>query len=684
MPSTLVWSSSAMRASTSIRRILFGRLLANRESAERRIGAFEGVPAMGLDGLGSSAYGPEAALAILMPVGALGLVALGPIMIAIVGLLAILYISYRQTIAAYPSNGGAYTVSRENLGQNASLLAAAALMIDYVLNVAVGISAGVAALVSAVPALHPHILPLCIGILAFITLINLRGTLDAGRLFALPTYLFTASFVSIIAIGVWKVVNAGGDPVPVVPPPPLSQPVETLSVWLILRAFSNGCTAMTGVEAVSNGVGAFKEPPVRHAHRTLTVIVLILGTLLAGIAYLAHAYAIGAMDQTRDGYQSVLSQLAGAVVGRGVFYYIAIGSLLCVLAFSANTSFTDFPRLCRTVAEDGFLPRPFAMVGRRLVYSIGIIYLAFSAGLLLFLFGGITDRLIPLFAIGAFLTFTLSQSGMVLHWLRELRSGAGSGGRHTAHVKLVINGIGAAATGIALVIIIVSKFGEGAWITLVVIPVVILLLKSISRYYDNVARQLREAGPLRLLKAKPPIVLVATEDWSRLTDKALGVAVRFSPDVIAVHLTAVAGPDAGENERKLRDQWVADVERPAQQAGLPPPRLMFLQSSYRRLHSPMLKLIEKITQANTDRLVAVLVPELVKQTWWQYLLHTQRARRLSSAILRYGGSNVVVIRVPWHLEEPQVQEALEPEEIPSSPQESPSSLGRERSERSAA
>src|SRR5689334_4355558 len=431
-----VWSVLVLGSRMSLLKLILGRRLANEEYVERKISAFEGVPAMGLDGLGSSSYGPEAAMTVLLPLGAAGMAYIGMVMVPILALLAVLYVSYRQTIRAYPSNGGAYTVSKENLGVNASLLAAAALMIDYVLNVAVGISAGVAALTSAVPVLHPYTLVLCLAILVLITLVNLRGTLDAGRLFAVPTYLFIASFVLLLAIGIWKAVAAGGRPEPVVPPPGLPEATEAVTVWLLLRAFAAGCTAMTGVEAVSNGVGAFREPVVTHGHRTLGAVCAVLGILLAGIAYLAHAYGIGAMDQTQDGYQSVLSQLAGAVVGRGWFYYVAIGSLLCVLCLSADTSFTGFPRLCRLVAQDDFLPRPFAVVGRRLVFSVGILYLAATSGFLLAAFNGITDRLIPLFAIGAFLTFTLSQTGMVMHWRRELRAASTARQRHKHRISL--------------------------------------------------------------------------------------------------------------------------------------------------------------------------------------------------------------------------------------------------------
>jgi amino acid transporter len=641
---------------------IIGRRLPNREQPWRRIGAFEGVPAMGLDGLGSSAYGPEAALTILMPLGAAGLAFIGPIMAAIIALLVVLYLSYRQTIAAYPNNGGAYIVSRENLGRNASLLAAAALMVDYVLNVAVGISAGVAALVSALPSLHPYILRLCLGILVLVTVVNLRGTLDAGRLFALPTYVFVASFVLIIGIGVWQTITSNGQPEPLIPPPALPTVAGAASLWLVMHAFASGCTAMTGVEAVSNGMSAFKEPHVKYGRRTLTAICAILGMFLAGIAYLASHYRILAMDQEKQGYQSVLSQLVHAVVGNGIFYYVAIGSLLCVLALSANTSFVDFPRLCRIVAQDGFLPRAFAVVGRRLVFSVGILYLAATAGLLLIIFGGITDHLIPLFAIGAFLTFTMSQTGMVVHWLRALRSAKHKRTRTAHRTHLAVNALGAITTGVALIIIVFAKFGQGAWITILVIPAVIILLTSIRHYYDELDSTLRQAGPMRFGPVDPPVVLVVTESWNKLTDKALSFALRLSSDVLAVHVTELEGGESGD-ELSIRALWEKDVERPAEDAGKKPPRLLLLRSNYRLMHDPLLKLIKELESEFPERTIAVLLPEVVKTSWWQFLLHTHRARRLHSKLLRFGGSRLVVISMPWYLQEPRIEEGIDEESL---------------------
>ena len=642
---------------------LLGRHIATREGEQRKIGPLEGVPAMGLDGLGSSAYGPEAALTVLMPLGAASLSLVTPIIALLVALLAVLYVSYRQTVAAYPSSGGAYVVARENLGENASLVAAAAIMIDYILNVAVGISAGVAALTSAVPSLHGSTLPLCLGLLVLITLINLRGTQESGRVLALPTYIFVASFLAIIALGIWNAVQHGGSPQPVVAPPPLAQGTEAVTLWLLLRAFASGCTAMTGVEAVSNGVNAFRAPVVRNARMTLTAICTVLGLLLIGIAYLAKAYRLGAMDQSQPDYQSVLSQLCGAVVGHGWFYYVAMGSLLCVLALSANTSFVGFPRLCRLVAEHGYLPKPFAVAGRRLVYSVGIGYLAVTAGLLLIGFGGITDRLIPLFAIGAFATFTLSQAGMVAHWLRDARTGEGTG-RSRIGFRLGVNALGTVTTAVALGIIIVAKFAEGAWITVLAVPLVILLLKGIHRYYAKLAERLRPTGPLDLSATTAPVVLVATRGWDRLSDKALRFAVRLSPDVIALHLLDLDGEDDRDALKALQGQWRREVEEPARRAGAPVPRLMVLKASYRRIHAPVLKLIERITAEQPERTVAVLVPVIAKPHWWQALLHTRHASRLSQALLRFGGDKVVVINVPLHVEAGIPDDGLIEEERP--------------------
>ena len=617
--------------------LLFGRRLANREHEDRKIGWAAGVPAMGLDGLGSSSYGPEAALTIMIPLGAASLQYIGWVIAPIVGLLAILYLSYRQTLLAYPSNGGAYTVAKENLGQSGALLAASALMIDYVLNVAVGISAGVGALTSSFPALHPYTMWLCLGVLALVAIANLRGTREAGWLFAVPTYAFLASFIGIIGYGVVELVLSGGAPQPVVPPPALPPMTEAVSLWLLLRAFAAGCTAMTGVEAVSNGVDAFKEPVVRQARITLTVICLSLGLLLVGVALIAHGYQIGAMDQTKGGYQSVMSQLAAAIAGRGLLYYVAMVSLLAILCLSANTSFVAFPRICRLVALDDYLPRSFAVSDRRLVYSVGVLFLTLTGGALLVLFRGITDRLIPLFAIGAFLTFTLSQIGMVIHWRRQ-----GNEGR-----RLAINALGAGTTIVALIVITVAKFTEGAWIVALAIPATIALLLIIHRYYGRLERRIETTRDFRVEARPAPTVLVAYEDRNRMTDRALQFALTLSPDVVAIHLLRLRGPELEEDMAETRERFAQEIAAPVEAAGMMPPRLMILRAPYRELAGPMIELIEKVDAAAPDRSVAILIPERVHRHWWEWLLHGRRARQLRTALMEHAGPRLMIITAPW-------------------------------------
>jgi amino acid transporter len=616
---------------------LLGRRLASWETEHAKIGAIRGVPVLGLDGLASAAYGPEAALAILIPLGAGGLRYIGPITAVILALLAILYFSYRQTIAAYPNGGGSYIVARENLGTRVGLLSAAALLLDYILNVAVGISAGVGALVSAIPALHAHILPLCLGILVLIAIINLRGVRESSTAFAVPTYLFVVSLAMVIAIGIYQTIRTGGHPHPLTALPPATTATATVSVWLLLRSFASGCTAMTGVEAVSNGVPIFKEPPVVHARRTLTAIVAILGCLLAGIAYLSHAYGIAAMNQEQAGYQSILSSLVAAVTGRGFFYYVTLASVLTVLCLSANTSFAGFPRLCRIIAEDDFLPHAFANVGRRLVYSGGIVVLSLLAGGLLVAFGGITDRLIPLFAVGAFGAFTTSQAGMVVHWKRL-------GARRHWH-SLGINAVGAAVTGVALLVIIVAKFKEGAWITLVLIPAMLLLFRGTRRHYKMVERQMEFADAIDVApETEPPVVVVPIKGWDNLAAKAIRFAMTMSPNVVAVHV--LADP---KNADALRAQWAQHVEAPLRDSGQRTPKLVLLSSPYRRLFGPIVQYVDQLRQ-ECKGMIAVILPDLVKGRWWEYLLHTHRAGVLRSLLLMRGSQRVVVISVPWYLE----------------------------------
>ena len=616
--------------------LLLGKPLASHEEGHQRVGPWAGLPMLGLDGLASAAYGPEAALTILIPLGAAGLAYAAPIIGVIVAILFVLYLSYRQTIAAYPGGGGSYTVARENLGAVAGLTAAAALLLDYVLVVAVGISAGVGALVSAVPSLQPYIVELALATLALIALVNLRGTRESGLAFALPTYLFVATLGGVVLLGVFKAILAGGHPTPVAVPPALPHATEAASLWLLLRSFASGCTAMTGVEAVSNGVAAFREPVAKNAQRTLAAIVGILAALLVGIAYVATAYRIGATDPAGKGYESVVSQLVGAVVGKGVVYYVTIGATLAVLALSANTGYADFPRLCRLLAKDDFLPHSFAGRGRRLAFGRGIAALTVLSAALLIAFGGITDRLIPLFAVGAFLAFTLSQWGMVIHWRRL-------GGSRTS---MWVNGLGAVATAGALVVVLAAKFVEGAWITALLIPGFVALFLGVHRHYAGVRDATRLRGPVDLADLNPPMVVVPIKDLDTISTKALRFALSLSPDVHALHVVA----DETDLLR-MNAAWESCVAAPLRAAGRPVPPLELARSPYRRLYGPLLDHVERLLAENPTRTVAVVIPELVEAAWWQYLLHNQRATGLKAALLWRGGHRVVVINVPWYLGE---------------------------------
>jgi len=618
--------------------LLLGRSLATDEEGEQRVGVLAGIPMLGLDALGSAAYGPEAALTLLIPLGAAGLGCIGPISALIIALLLVVYFSYRQTIAGYPLGGGSYTVAKENMGTTAGLLAAASLMLDYVLVVAVGISAGVGALISAVPDLQPYTLALCLAILALIMVVNLRGVRESGLAFVAPTYLFIVSLLAVLVLGTVKAALAGGRPEPVLAPPTLPAPTTAATLWVLMRSFASGCTAMTGVEAISNGVTAFREPAVAYARRTLTAIIMLLAVMLAGIAYLCGVYGVGATEPGEAGYDSILSQLTAAVVGRGLFYYVTIGSVLSVLALSANTGFADFPRLCRVIAQDGFLPHGFAHRGRRLVYSHGILVLAaLSAGILIG-FGGITDNLIPLFAVGAFLAFTLSQAGMVVHWWKV-------GGPH-AGMSMAINAAGAACTAVTLVIVLVSKFADGAWVMILLIPALLALFVSVRTHYQRVAREVATDVPLDARALQPPMVLLPLRGWSAITRKALRFALKISPDVYALHIA-----DDEETLLELEDTWEHRVREPATAAGLAAPKLLVIYSPYRKLYAPLKQVVSDLQTAHPGRDLAVIVPELVRTRWFHFLLHNQTATVIKAYLLFSGFRRVVVITVPWYLSE---------------------------------
>jgi amino acid transporter len=615
--------------------LLLGRPLATEEEKAERIGPAKGIPIFGLDALSSAAYGPEAALTLLIPLGMAGVAYIVPISASIIVLLGIVYFSYRQTITAYPQGGGSYTVASENLGVWAGLLAAASLMVDYVLTAAVGISAGVGALISAVPSLEKYTLPFCLVILLLVTVVNLRGVRETGAIFMIPTYLFIFCLLGTIAVGLAKALAAGGHPVPVIQPPKLTHATEAVGIWLLLRAFASGCTAMTGVEAVSNGVMAFKEPPDKYARRTLTIVIGILILMLAGIAFLAKAYGVAATVPGRTGYQSVLSQLLGAVAGKGVFYWVSIASILVVLSLSANTAFADFPRLSRAIAQNGFLPHGLALRGRRLVFVQGIYALALLAGALLIVFGGVTDRLIPLYAVGAFLAFTLSQAGMVMHWKKLGTAGSGK--------SMALNALGAIATGLTVIVVLVAKFTEGAWLTLLLIPGLMLMMRIVKRHYDRVAEETKTDTPADPRDIKPLLVVLPVERWSRISHKALRFAWTLSPVIKVVHV------DCGEDTDCLASRWHELVDAPAQEAGVPAPELVILRSPFRFVIRPIVDYALELEKANPDRQVAVLLAELVESRWYYALLHNNRAEVLRALILSKSERRITVVDVPWYL-----------------------------------
>jgi amino acid transporter len=619
--------------------LLVGKPIKTSEERAEQIGPTQGIPIFGLDALSSAAYGPEAALSLLIPLGLLGIQYIIPVSAAIITLLVIVYFSYRQTIAAYPSGGGSYTVARFNLGSGASLLAAASLLADYILTAAVGISAGVGALVSAVPSLLPHTVPMCLGILVVIAILNLRGVREAGSAFAVPTYLFVGTLLITIVVGVVRVLLSGGHPTPVAslpPPPPVT---EAVSYWLLLKVFASGCTALTGVEAVSNGVKAFREPTVKNAQRTLTVIIFVLAVLLAGISYLVKVYGIAATDPGQPGYQSLLSMLIAAVFGKGFFYYLTIGSILVVLSLSANTAFADFPRLCRAIAQNNYLPHVFGYRGRRLVYTYGISVLAVLCGGLLILFGGVTDRLIPLYAVGAFLAFTLSQAGMVVHWWKN----RGPHWRKNA----AVNGLGAFVTGITVVVVLVAKFVQGAWITLLFIPLTMVLFVAVRRHYHSISLLTACKMPVEVeLLSQSPIAVIPIDRWSNITRQGIEFAARLSPEVIGVHV------DPAEQSELLRAEWERYVAQPFRTAGKEVPQLHILSSPYRFIILPIIQFVLALSEKYPDRRIVVVIPELVEDRWYEYFLHNQRGRLLEWMLLVRGNERIFTVSAPWYIGRP--------------------------------
>ena len=602
-----------------LRRFLVGRPLATEQQAHERLTKVKALAVFSSDALSSVAYATEAILGVLILAGAAAFGYIIPIAIAIAVLLAIVAVSYRQTIAAYPNGASAYLVAKANLGTLPSLTAGASLLIDYTLTVAVSVSAGVAAITSAVPILRNFRVEIGVGFVLLIMLGNLRGIRESGSIFAVPTYCFIIGIFALVAIGLLRAAT-GGDVALNAPREPVPA-VEALSLWLILRAFTAGCTALTGVEAISDGVPAFKKPEARNAATTLTWMCIILGAMFIGLSFLAHRYGIVPNER-----ETVVSQIARTVVGQNFFYYFIQAMTALILVLAANTSFADFPRLSTWLARDRFMPKQFLFRGDRLAFNTGITVLGLLAILLLIIFGGETSRLLPLYAIGVFTAFTLSQGGMVRHWWRERGKGWTN--------RFALNLVGATATGFVLTLVIATKFAEGAWIVLALMPLFILLFRGINRHYTKAAAELAmtDADPLVVAPTQEQVVIVPVADVNKSTLHALAYARSLSAKVVGVHVT-----DDAEEAAHLQAKW----ERYAGDVNL-----VILESPYRSLLTPLLSYIDIVQKKRPGAMITVLVPEYIPAHWWEQALHSQTALRLKAALLLR--PNTVVTSVPYH------------------------------------
>jgi amino acid transporter len=614
-----------MTAGRSAWTVLIGRPLRASETSRERISPVEGLSALSLDALTSVAYGPEAIIVVLALAGAGALHLVLPITVAIVVLLAILVFSYRQVIDAYPGGGGAYAVSRANLGPSASLVAGAALIVDYTLTVAVSIAAGVGALTSAYPGLTSATVPLCLGILAVITLLNLRGLGETARAFLLPTMLFIVGLLAIIAIGLIH-------PLALHAPQPgasllATHGLQTVSVLLVLKAFSAGCSALTGVEAIANGVPLFKEPRVVRAKRTELLLGVILGLMLLGLAILAKRWHIGPRAN-----QTVLSQIMATAVGRHWAYYVVSLTITVVLALAANTSFGGLPILASLLARDNYLPHLFSLRDDRQVFGNGIWVLAgLSAGLLIAV-GGNTNEMIPLFAIGVFTGFTLSQTGLVIHWWRTRPA--------RWRRRAAINGFGAVVTALATAVFLISKFTQGAWVVVVAIPTFVLLFKRINAYYRRAGLELGVGTVPGRPAGAETLVIVPVVNVSRLTQYAISEALSLGQEVIAVSVVFDQGDEGTHEVQDLERAWAE------WNPGVP---LRILRTDFASVVRPIVAFIDEARDAD-DRQIVVLIPVIVPEHLRYRLLHNQIDRVLSAALR--SRTDVVVARVRMPLEPP--------------------------------
>lgn len=615
------------RAFGRVKRFVIGAPIETAMAAHERLSKKKALAVLSSDALSSVAYATEEVLRILLLGGVAALTLSLPISFAIILLIGIVGISYRQTIKAYPQGGGSYIVAKDNLGETPALAAGASLLIDYILTVAVSISAAVAAIVSAVPELHTHRVALGIGFVVLVTMVNMRGIRESGSIFMVPTYLFLVGIFALIGAGLVR--NAlDGFAVTEVQVESAETAVQSVTIFLVLRAFSSGCSALTGVEAISDGVPAFEKPEWVNARQTLTVMIGMLVVLFAGIAFLAHQYGIAALPADEANYETVISQLANVIFGgRNVAYYYIQFATMSILVLAANTAYSDFPRLAYFLARDRYLPRQFTFRGDRLAYSVGIISLGILSAIMIALFGGETERLIPLYAFGVFMSFTLSQAGMVARWRRLKEPGWQRG--------IALNGLGAVATCIVALVVAVTKFVHGAWIVIVVIPLLVLAFRAIHRHYSRASDELQAQTPLDAADIRHT-VLVPVSNVNRVARQTLAYARSISDNVTAVHIT-----DSEEDIETMRAAWsTLDTDIP----------LVIIESPYRSLVGPLLSYIDEIDAQRPDDTLTVVLPEFVTGRWWEHLLHNQSALRIKAALLFRPGT--VVTSVPYHLGHP--------------------------------
>lgn len=611
----------------TILNLLIGPPLPTQRLASERLNKIRALAAFSPDALSSIAYANQEIFLGLAIAGAAGLAYSLPIGLVIVGILVTVAISYAQTLPAYPTGGGSYTVASANLGRRIGLLAASCLLIDYVLTAAVSLTAGVAAIASAFPALWPYRVVLSLAFLVLITLANLRGLRESGTLMAIPVYFFLGSYLLMLAVGLVKALLGSPESFSATAP----APTEPLTAWLVLHALAAGCTALTGIEAISNGVPAFRPPEAKNAVRTLLVMALLMGTLFLGSIGLTQYFAVVAKAD-----ETILSALVRRVLGTNILYVMVQVATLLILVVAANTSFAGFPRVASLLAQDGYAPRQLSFLGDRLVFSNGMVLLAGLTGLLIVVFGGDTHALIPLFAVGVFLAFTLSQTGMVVHWLRVRGPLWG--------LKAMINGVGALATTITLGVVLISKFMAGAWVVVLLIPLLLLAFYTVKQHYQEVARQLTLRGATPETAAEPlrsPRIVLPVSGVHRGIVEALRYARSISDRVTAVYVEI----NPGDADR-VRQQW----EKWGQ--GVP---LVVVPSPYRSIAGPLLEYLDRLDAESGDgQLASILLPEFVPARWWQHLLHNQTAWLLKLELLyrrRRFGKVRAIIDIPWYLRE---------------------------------